>query len=261
MNNMKKQMILILAIFVLLLTPACSLGNDIARSIQFSTDSGVTVNSLTGSGNIVEEDRPVSGFDHVVLNGMGDLIITQGTTESLTIEADDNILPVITTEVKSGVLVIGLKDGIRLVGTAKITYHLAVKELNGLEISGLGQANIASLRSTSLELGMSGSGKIQIDDLQADSLTANSSGLGAYILGGKVTTLTLNFSGAGFFDAKDLQTSTATLTINGTGTASVWVTDQLDVNISGGGFVRYYGDPEVTKTISGIGRVEKAGDK
>lgn len=258
---MKKQTILILTVFVLLFAPACSLGNDIARSIHFSTNSGVTVNSLSGSGNIVEEDRPVSNFDQVVLNGMGNLIITQGNSKSLTIEADDNILPVITTEVKSGVLVIGLKEGIRMVGTAKITYHLAVKDLSGLEISGLGQANIAQLQSKSLELGLSGSGKIQIDDLQAETLSANSSGLGAFTLGGKVTTLTLNFSGAGFFDAKNLETSTATLTINGTGTASVWVTDQLDVNISGGGYVSYYGDPQVTKTISGIGKVEKAGDK
>ena len=92
---MKKQMILLLSVFVLLFTPACSLGNDIARRIEFSTDSGVNVKSLTGSGNIVTEDRPVSDFDQIVLTGLGEMIITQGDTESLTIEADDDTPPLL----------------------------------------------------------------------------------------------------------------------------------------------------------------------
>ncbi len=258
---MKKTLILFVTGFALLVTSACSFGNSIARRIQISSDSSVAVKSVTGSGNIVKEDREVSNFNQVLLTGIGELIIDQGDSEALTIEADDNLLPVITSKVSNHVLEIGLDDNIRLVGTANITYHLTLKDLSRLEISGLGQATAAHLQSEALALNMSGSGRIQIDDLQATSVDVTSSGLGAFTAAGKVDSLSLNFSGAGFFDAKDLQAATASLEINGTGTASVWVTDQLSVNISGGGFVSYYGDPQVTKTISGIGKVEKAGNK
>jgi len=258
---MTKKLILLLTGLALFVTSACSFGSNLARSIQITDGSGQPLKTLQGSGNIVKEDRPVSDFDQVVLNGLGKLIIDQGDSESLVIEADDNLLPIITAEVKNRVLTIGFDEKIRLVGSSNITYHLSLKDLKGLEISGLGEATIPSLRSNALSLGMSGSGKIQVDDLQATTLTVNSSGLGAFDAAGQVDAITLNFSGAGFFNAENLRANSANLTINGTGTATVWVVDQLDVNISGGGFVNYYGNPQVTKSISGLGRVEKAGDK
>ena len=258
---MTKKLILLLTGLVLFVTSACSFGTDLARSIQITDGSGQPLKTLQGSGNIVKEDRPVNDFDQVVLNGIGKLVITQGDSESLVIEADDNILPIITAEVKNRVLTIGFDEKIRLVTKADITYTLKLKDLKGLEISGLGEATLPSLRSDALSLGMSGSGKIQIDDLQATTLTVNSSGLGAFDAAGQVDSISLNFSGAGFFNAENLKANSATLTINGTGTATVWVADQLDVNISGGGYVKYYGNPQVTKNVSGLGKIEKAGDK
>ena len=76
--NLKKSGLFLIG---LILLTACSLS-----SIQ---DSGETI---TGSGNVVTENRPVSGFDGVSHTGIGRVIITQGEEESLTIEADDNIL-------------------------------------------------------------------------------------------------------------------------------------------------------------------------
>ena len=42
--------------------------------------------------NIRTETREVSGFDRVDLAGFGDLVLTQGEEESLTIEASPDIL-------------------------------------------------------------------------------------------------------------------------------------------------------------------------
>src|SRR5258705_10697028 len=61
-------------------------------------------NLITGSGNVTRVDRPVSGFAAVALEGSGEVVITQGASEGLTIEAEDNLLPLITSEVKDGVL-------------------------------------------------------------------------------------------------------------------------------------------------------------
>lgn len=65
-----------------------------------------------GSGSMITETRNVSGFDEIVLLGSGDVIVTMTGTESLEIEAEDNIMPLLTTEVRNGRLELGPKSSI-----------------------------------------------------------------------------------------------------------------------------------------------------
>lgn len=62
-----------------------------------------------GSGNLITEEREVSDFDRVELASDGELMLTQGGSESLIIEAEDNVMSYITSEVRGGTLVLGLK--------------------------------------------------------------------------------------------------------------------------------------------------------
>src|ERR1700731_2555167 len=61
---------------------------------------------IVGSGTIVSERRPVVNFTSVVFTGQGNLTIKQSDTESLQIETDDNLLPLIKSEVSNGILYI-----------------------------------------------------------------------------------------------------------------------------------------------------------
>ena len=47
---------------------------------------------LDGSGDVISESREVSDFNRVVFGGVGELQLTQGDQESLTVTADDNLL-------------------------------------------------------------------------------------------------------------------------------------------------------------------------
>ncbi len=60
--------------------------------------------TVSGSGNVVTETRQVSGFNRIDLAGSGEVTIQQGDAESLTIEADDNVLPRLTSEVSNSTL-------------------------------------------------------------------------------------------------------------------------------------------------------------
>ncbi len=60
-----------------------------------------SMNAINGSGNIITQSIDVSNFDRVSLEGSGDVYIEQGQTESLTIEADDNIQPLLETKVRA----------------------------------------------------------------------------------------------------------------------------------------------------------------
>lgn len=64
-------------------------------SILLAAIVSCKISSVRGSGNIISEDRAVSEFNKVSVLGSGNLFIEQGDEESLTIEAKDNMFPLI----------------------------------------------------------------------------------------------------------------------------------------------------------------------
>jgi hypothetical protein len=192
----------------------------------------------TGSGNVVSESRTVSGFTKIDLSGAGDVIIEQNGTEALTIEAEDNLIPKLTSEVVNGTLRLGEKSNLTIHLTKPVTYRVSMKDVSGLIISGSGTVTAATITAPSLAVDLTGSGKITV--------------------GGTVDQQDLAISGSGEYQAKDLQTKIASVEISGSGNATVTVNDKLDAQISGSGQLTYYGNPpQVTQEVSGSGRVTK----
>lgn len=215
---------------------------------------------ISGSGVVVSEERNVSGFNAVVLEGVGDLEIVVGDTESLTIEAEDNIIGRIESYVRGDTLHIGFERFFTVIPSKGITYTLTVKELNSLEVSGYGDVYIPELVTENLDVQVSGGGFIAIDSLTADILDVKLSGAGDFNLSGVVDIQQVRLSGAGSYNAEDLQCRIATVDISGAGSAQLWVTESLDVNLSGVGSLQYYGDADVDQNISGIGKVISLGE-
>jgi hypothetical protein len=195
-----------------------------------------------GSGVLVTEQRDVSGFDRVSFGGFGTLIIAHGSEESLTIEAESNILPRIETRVRGGILEIGFdsdrwQDIVR--PTKSITYNLTVITLDGIALSGAGSIEASGIEAERFDVELSGAGSIDITGFAA--------------------TQEINVSGAGSYDSAELLSEYIDVNISGAGNATVWVTESLDVNISGVGKVSYYGDPQVRESVSGLGNLEALG--
>jgi hypothetical protein len=226
--------------------------------------AGCQMNVTRGSGNVVTETRPVSGYTSVRLAWLGDLAITQGDAEGLTIEAEDNILPLITTEVSGGTLVIGLDEppgAGPILPTEPVKYTLQVRSLDAIDLSGAGNVHADALDAEQLALSLSGAGNVELGKLAAQDLTVHAGGAGNLSLAGEVATQDVRLSGLGNYDAGDLRSSDASVDLSGAGGATVWAEDNLDVKISGAGSVRYYGEPKVTQTVSGLGKVESLGSK
>ncbi len=221
-------------------------------------------NVTRGSGNVISQARDVSGFSTVVLAGVGDLTITQDDTERLTIQAEDNLLPLIKTTVKDNILTIGLNDGVLsggLAPTKPIQYALQVKSLEAVQLSGAGNVTATALKSQALELSMSGAGSMNVSGIDAQELTTTTTGAGSVTVAGKAVKADTSLSGLGSYTAGDLQSNDVSVTISGAGSATVWAADTLTVRISGAGSVSYYGSPQVTKNISGLGSIKQLGNK
>ncbi len=226
--------------------------------------SACEINMVSGSGKVITDTRSVSGFNSVVFAGLGELNITQGSSEGLTIEAEDNIMPHILTKVDNGVLTISLdqenwQNMVR--PTRNVKFTLKVRSLGALELSGLGNVTLPVLQADSLALKVGGAGSISIDKLNSSKVTCTMSGAGNMSLGGKVTSQTITLSGLGNYSAGDLDSQQATISLTGAGSATVWARTNLNVKISGAGSVSYYGSPTITKDISGLGVINSMGTK
>jgi hypothetical protein len=227
--------------------------STLACSVSFG---GLGFQTVKGSGVVVSEERQVSDFSKVSLSGIGKLYLEVGDEEALVIEAEDNFLDYIETEVRGQTLEIKQQERVTLQPTESIIFYLTVKELDDISISGLGNVEAPDLRTSSLRLDISGGGDINIDSLEADALIITISGLGNLdIAGGEIEDQRINISGGGNYTAEDLSSVDAEVNISGLGNAIVKVQESLRVTISGGGSVKYIGSPEVSSDISGLGTI------
>ena len=237
-----------------LITPA------VAAMLLLVALAGCTMGPMevvTGSGNLIEENRNLSGFSRIELSGMGMLVLTQDGTESVVVEGEDNIVARIRTDVSGDTLRIRTEDNVNLNPTKDLIYRVNVSEIERVTMSGAGSLQAGDVRAGSLELQSSGAGNVNIETLTAEELRVSISGVGNVMIRGSATRQQVTLSGVGSYQAPDLDTTEATVKINGAGGAIVRVSDRLNVEISGAGSVTYIGDPQVEQKISGAGRVSK----
>ncbi len=212
---------------------------------------------ILGSGNLRSENRETDSFSSIELQGIGDLYVSQGP-QSLRIEAEDNILPVLRTDVSGGKLTISTTTCITPRQSIKI--YASSPEVNGLYLSGSGNIICLSpIHTDSIDLGMSGSGGINLN-VDCKDLSMSISGSGSAMLQGNATDSNVNIRGSGSMHGYDLATDRSAITTSGSGQAEVNVRDELDTRISGSGGVHYRGNPsKINQQVSGSGRLTKTG--
>jgi len=236
---MKRQFLLIVLLLGTLFLSACA---------------GLRV--VRGTGDMTEENREVSGFNAVALDGVGTIFIEQGDSESLRIEAEDNLMKFLRTEVEGGTLKLTVREGINIVPTQGVFYYLTVRDLEEIAVNGLGNVDLPDLKTPRLVLEINGGGEINVQNLETGSLDVGINGLGSLNMdGGQVQGQNISIDGGGSYDARHMLSETADVSIKGLGSAILWVQEQLDVTIDGGGSVQYTGKPQVTSEISGLGEV------
>jgi hypothetical protein len=201
--------------------------------------------------------RNVRGFDRVELSIPGELVLTQGDTESLEIEASDTDLARITTSVVGGTLRIAqVNPGLGPRGP--VTYRLVMKKIASLATSSSGNIRAAKIVADGLRIAISSSGAIVIDGLTAHTLDATLSSSGRLTVAGTVDRQSVQLSSSGEYRAEDLASREASVGISSSGSATVRVSERLDARISSSGNVRYHGNPpRVTANTSSSGRVVK----
>ena len=250
-------LVIIMAIAAVFFAP--KLGWNKTNFLSWSLDLG---GGTAGSGIIKSEDRKPGDFTSIALRYPAEVVIKQAGSTSVKIEADDNLLPQITTVVRAGTLEIDNNlqdwDAKRVKPTKPVKITITVKDLNAIDFSSAGSVQVESLDTDSLRVTLSGAGEVHLHNLKVSSLNGTLSGAGSMQADGTADELDMRISGFGNFDGAELQSLTASVHISGAGDSTVRVKNELSATITGAGSVRYYGSPNIQKQISGAGSIQPA---
>ncbi|HEX3761380.1 MAG TPA: head GIN domain-containing protein [Kofleriaceae bacterium] len=197
--------------------------------------AGCSWTGIRGSGNAKTEVRTVPAFSAIDLTGSVDAEIAAGPEAHVEISGDDNIVPLVTTDVHGDRLEIGTRQSIR--PNVKLLARITLPRLTAIDLTGSGDITARGLQADHLAIGLGGSGNIRADGTAHD--------------------LEIDVRGSGDIAFGQLAAERARVSVSGSGDVDVSAARALDVSISGSGDVTYHGDPELKKHVSGSGSVVK----
>jgi len=216
-------------------------------------------NKINGVGPVVSKSYNLSGFTSIDAGIDADVYYTQDSFYSVEIQAQQNVLDIIETPIAGGELHIQFEKYKNIWKHDRITVYITAPAMSCLGINGSGNI-IANkpISSTYMMLSINGSGNINVASYTGQTLTGKISGSGNLnVRGGSVSNEALRISGSGNMDLLGISAKSVSAEISGSGSATVTVSDNLDVRISGSGSVYYAGNPSVHTEVSGSGKVRK----
>jgi len=194
---------------------------------------------VKGSGNRQTQARQVAPFTSIETEGAFNIDVVCGKALRVEVEADDNLLPLITTEVSGNKLIVKPSRG------------YSSDEAPNIKIS---VPNIDALSAN-------GASKVQISGVDNDKIQLYANGAPQITASGTTKMIGVDVNGAAKIDAHTLRADHAVVDSKGVSKVDLGISNQLDVTVSGPSSVTYRGDPVVNKTIHGPGKVEKRGDQ
>lgn len=188
-----------------------------------------------GSGIAATQARPLPPFTRIDLAGANNLNVEVGSTQSVIVHADSNLLGRVTTRVRSGRLVVANTPG-NLSAKTPMFVVVSVPSLDGIRLQGAGNISVTGIDSRNLTVALPGAGNIAAT--------------------GTTTNLRVMIGGEGNASLRQLVAHDATAALIGSGSIMLTATHRLSARISGSGTIFYGGNPaHVTQKVSGSGAI------
>jgi hypothetical protein len=182
---------------------------------ECETDSGRTT-TIKGTGDIIEKTVDLPAFSRFRLSGFATVRIHTGAEQSVMLKAQQEILDVMTTEVRDGELLVGFSKNVSVDTDRDILVEIVIPLVRQIALDGTGLFEL--------------SGETQSE-------------------------LTIIVNGTGSVSAYEMPVDRCRILILGTANCYVNVVTSLEVTVSGIGYIFYRGDPVISSSISGIGNV------
>jgi Putative auto-transporter adhesin, head GIN domain len=234
----------------------------LAATAALSLTAGAALAATTGSGTPATETRDPGAFSAIAMRGDIDVVVRQGSRESVHVSTDDNLLRLLETVVEGSgdkrTLRISWPRGENVKSRAKTVVTVDVVKLDSIGLAGSGDLSVGALKTPALALSISGSSDADLRQLETDSLRVSIAGSGDVQATGKATALQISIAGSGDVQARELAADDVSISIAGSGDASVRANKSIAVSIAGSGDVEYAGSGVLAKSrVAGSGSVRQ----
>ena len=216
--------------------------------------------TIKGNGNVKTESRTVSSYTAIDSRGSMNVEISYGESNTISVEADENLLPYIVTKVEGDKLLI-TTEKVGISSKNKLMVHVTMTKITGVMLSGsgniMGSGQFSNDNTT--KLSVSGSGNMKLGFATFSSIDASVNGSGNMELtDGKTNAINASVSGSGNIGAYAVESKTVKAKVSGSGNVKVTASESLEAVSSGSGNVYYKGTATVVNAQShGSGKVIK----
>ena len=227
-----------------------------------------------GTGTIVRREFPIEAFSGINMTMAGNVEIRRGEEVSVELEGQGNILDLISAKVEDRLWTIYPRNCVSNVEGFKV--YITVPALDNITLTGSGEVTSTDIFGNDINIFLSGSGQIVYEGAAEAAVIAlggsgkitfggdfsevsvSHSGSGNLSMSGSTGFLKITNSGSGAVDAFGMLAVTGQVMNSGSGSSSVYVTDELEASVSGSGSVFYKGSPVIEETDTGSGNVVNA---
>jgi len=176
----------------------------------------ILIGDIRGNGSIESQERSVSNFHSVVLDGVGDVNIHFAENYRVVVTTDSNIQDIVVVRANGNDLHIETRQH-TIFNTSKLVIDVYLPELRSIKLRGVGSITMYGGAASDLEMVLSGVGNIKAQNYNVENVN---------------------------------------VTLSGVGDIKTWATKTLSGKISGVGDVYYRGTPAISVHTNITGSVK-----
>ena len=203
---------------------------------------------IEGNGKVVTRNVAVDAFDALKASGLYELKLSQGSTETVKIVADENLQDYFTVKKDGSKLVIDtdkLKN--KNTGKLRLVVYVTFRQLKTLDLNTLGNVKSeGSLSFDDLKIYTNSVGNVDLH-LTANRVWLSNQSVGNVVLYGKAQSATLRHEGVGSLNAGDFAVQTVDIKNTGVGIAEVNAEKELKAEDNFVGKIKNHGAAQMRK--------------
>ncbi len=218
----------------------------------------ITGERIKGSGNVVTEERTVSGFTGLDVSGAIRVELWQDAAYSVKVEADDNLQEYVEVTMEGSRLRVKHRSNTSINPSKRIVVHVYAPVLKSFDVSGASsiKGNTLITSDKEVEIDLSGASSVSLD-VKAPKVDIEMSGASNVTLKGETRDVSIEGSGSIDVEALDLLAENVKVDISGASSVKAYASVKLDASLSGASSVRYRGNAAISSHTSGASSIKK----
>ena len=206
---------------------------------------------VKGNGNVITKERTLNGtFNEIKISRGLDVYLTQSATESIEVQADENLHDIIITKIEGNVLKIYADENISYSSAQKVMVNFEnISRISATSGSDVFSTNLITVKDLELKVTSGSDMELEINTKTVDCKSTSGADLK---LSGSTNQLFAESTSGSDIDAGDLIANTCNAKATSGSEIIVNAKEKLYASTSSGADITYYGKPNKLEKSEGV---------